>query len=124
LRKSLGDKQDESPFWHTAKGWKKDNVDSGALPNNFCKISGIVARAQKGLNAENLAPTIKHCLDSFDEERVIFGRDWPVCLLKAKLNQWFVAYREVLSKRSEIFQKKAMYTTLSNSTNFMGPDEV
>ena len=32
----------------TAKGWKEDNVDLGALPNNFCKISGIVARAQKG----------------------------------------------------------------------------
>jgi predicted TIM-barrel fold metal-dependent hydrolase len=26
------------------------------------------------------------------------------------LHQWVAAYREVLSKRSEIFQKKAMYS--------------
>ena len=48
VEKGLGDKHDESPFWHTAKDWKEDNVDLGALPNNLCKISGIVARAQKG----------------------------------------------------------------------------
>ena len=82
----------------------------GALPNTFCKISGIVARAQEGWNAETLAPTINHCLDSFGEERVIFGGDWPVCLLGAQMNQWVAAYREVLSKRSKIFQKKAMYS--------------
>ncbi|MEC8544541.1 MAG: amidohydrolase family protein, partial [SAR324 cluster bacterium] len=46
----------------------------------------------------------------FGEDRVIFDGDWPVCLLGAQLNQWVAAYREVLSKRSEIFQKKAMYS--------------
>ena len=82
----------------------------GTLPNTFCKISGIVARAQERWDAETLAPTINHCLDSFGEERVIFGGDWPVSLLGAQLNQWVAAYREVLSKQSEIFQKKAMYS--------------
>ena len=108
--KDLGDAHDGSPFWHTAKGWKEDIAALGALPNTFCKISGIVARAQEGWNAETLAPTINHCLDSFGEARVLFGGDWPVCLFGAPLHQWVAAYREVLSKRSEIFQKKAMYS--------------
>ncbi len=108
--KDLGDTHDGSPFWHTAKGWKEDIAALGALPNTFGKISGIVARAQEGWNAETLAPTINHCLDSFGEARVIFGGDWPVCLFGAQLHQWVAAYREVLSKRSEIFQKKAMYS--------------
>ena len=108
--KDLGDEHDGSPFWHTAKGWKEDISALGGLPNTFCKISGIVARAQEGWDAETLAPTIKHCLDSFGVEWVIFGGDWPVCLFGAQLNQWVAAYREVLSKRIEIFQKKAMYS--------------
>ena len=108
--KDPGDENDGSPFWHTYKGWKEDIAALGALPNTVCKISGIVARAQEGWNAETLAPTINHCLDSFGEERVIFGGDWPVCLLGAQLNQWVAAYREILSKRSEIFQKNAMYS--------------
>ena len=108
--KDLGDAHDGSPFWHTAKGWKEDIAALGALPNAFCKISGIVARAQEGWNAETLAQTINHCLDSFGEERLIFGGDWPVCLFGAPLHQWVAAYREVLSKRGEIFQKKAMYS--------------
>ncbi len=69
--KDLGDEHDGSPFWHTAKGWKEDISALGDLPNTFCKISGIVARAQKGWDAETLAPTINHCLDNFGEERVI-----------------------------------------------------
>ena len=108
--KVLGDDYDGSPFWHTAEGWKEDMAALGALPNTFCKISGIVARAQEGWNAETLAPTINHCLDSFGEQRVIFGGDWPVCLFGAQLNQWVAAYREVLSKRSKFFQNKAMFS--------------
>ena len=108
--KDPGDENDGSPFWNTSNGWKEDIATRGTLPNTFCKISGIVARAQEGWNAETLAPTINHCLDSFGEERVIFGGDWPVCLFGAQLNHWVAAYREVLSKRSEIFQKKAMYS--------------
>ena len=46
--KDLGDEQDGSPFWHTAKGWEEDISALGGLPNTFCKISGIVARAQEG----------------------------------------------------------------------------
>ncbi len=44
-----------------------------ASPNTVCKLSGIVARAQAGWNAETLAPTINHCLDVFGSERVVFG---------------------------------------------------
>ena len=108
--KDPGDENDGSPFWHTHKGWKEDIAALGALPNTFCKISGIVARAQEGRNAETLAPTINHYLDSFGQERVIFGGDWPVCLHGAQLNKWVTAYREILSKRSEIFQKNANYS--------------
>ena len=86
--KNPGDENDGSPFWHTYKGWKEDIAALGALPNTVCNISGIVARAQEGWDAETLAPTINHCLDSFGEERVIFGGDWPVCLLGAQLNQF------------------------------------
>ena len=71
--KDLGGEHDGSSSWHTSNGWREDIAAPEALPNTFCKISGIVARAQEGWDAETLAPTINYCLDSFGEERVIFG---------------------------------------------------
>jgi L-fuconolactonase len=30
---------------------------------------------------DHLRPFIEHVLESFGEDRVMFGSDWPVCLL-------------------------------------------
>ena len=49
----------------------------------YCKISGIVARAEAGWNTDTLAPTVNACLDSFGVDRVVFGGDW------AGLYSWF-----------------------------------
>jgi len=31
----------------------------------------------------DLEPYVQHCLDWFGEDRLLFGSDWPVCLLAA-----------------------------------------
>jgi L-fuconolactonase len=78
----------------------------GELENVYCKISGIVARAEAGWNTDTLAPTVNACLDAFGVDRVVFGGDWPVCTLGSSLAQWIAALKEIVANRPEEIQEK------------------
>ena len=73
---------------HDADAWRRDMERLAAQKNVICKISGIVARVPKQWSADDLAPIVNHCLDTFGPERVVFGSDWPVCLNGAPLRDW------------------------------------
>ena len=84
---------------HDANAWRRDIELLAARKNVICKISGIVARVPKQWSAEDLAPVVNHCLDAFGPKRVIFGSDWPVCLMGASLAEWVPALRQVIAVR-------------------------
>ncbi|RQR59624.1 amidohydrolase [Burkholderia sp. Bp9002] len=73
--------------------WRNELQALGALPHVACKLSGLVTEAdwRHGLGARDLAQ-IERALDTalacFGPQRLMFGSDWPVCLLAAP-------YREV-----------------------------
>lgn len=92
------------------KKWQ-DGIRAAADQENvFIKISGIVASAKKGeWSPDDLAPTINYCLDTFGEDRCVFGGDWPVCLLGASYREWVTALKEIVSDRSIDFQRKLFY---------------
>ena len=78
--------------------------------NMFIKISGIVATVRKdNWSADDLAPNINFCLDTFGEDRCVFGGDWPVCLLGATYRQWVEALKEIVSTRSATFHQKMFH---------------
>jgi L-fuconolactonase len=52
-----------------------------ALPNTFCKLSGLVTEAAPGTPCQAFVPFADVILGAFGGERVMFGSDWPVCLL-------------------------------------------
>jgi L-fuconolactonase len=52
-----------------------------ALPNTTCKLSGLVTEAPQQTRAQALAVVAEVVLDAFGADRVMFGSDWPVCLL-------------------------------------------
>lgn len=55
------------------------------FPNIYCKLSGMVTEADaKAWKLEDFTPYIKRVLELFGPERVMFGSDWPVCLLAAE----------------------------------------
>lgn len=91
---------------HDPDAWRRDIERCAKRPNMICKISGIVARAPKGWSADDLAPIVNHCLDAFGPDRVIFGGDWPVCLLGATLRQWVEALRTIVARRPAADQRK------------------
>jgi predicted TIM-barrel fold metal-dependent hydrolase len=89
----------------------QDGIRAAAdLENTFIKISGIVATVNKNnWSADDLAPNINFCLDTFGEDRCVFGGDWPVCLLGATYRQWVEALKEIVSDRSATFRKKLFH---------------
>jgi predicted TIM-barrel fold metal-dependent hydrolase len=75
-------------------------------PNLICKISGIVARAPEKWGPEHLAPIVNHCLDAFGPDRVVFGGDWPVCLVRCPLMQWVDALEQITASRPAVDRRK------------------
>lgn len=91
---------------HTADAWKRSIDALAKLPNVIGKISGIAASLPKGGGAEDLAPAVNHCLDAFGPDRVVFGGDWPVCLLGATYQEWVRMLRQIVAARPAEQQRK------------------
>lgn len=90
--------------------WQDGIRAAGDQENVFVKISGIVASATRGeWVAADLAPNINFCLDTFGDDRCVFGGDWPVCLLGASFREWVTALKEIVKDRSPEFQKKLFH---------------
>lgn len=54
-------------------------------PNLACKLSGLVTEAAwHAWRAVDLRRCLDTALDAFGPERLLFGSDWPVCLLAAR----------------------------------------
>jgi L-fuconolactonase len=62
-------------FWTAAIG------ELAAQPNTVCKLSGLVTEAAPGAKSSEFAPVADVILGAFGPDRVMFGSDWPVCLL-------------------------------------------
>lgn len=68
--------------------WKQQMSELAQYPNLYCKLSGMVTEADhERWKAEDFEPYIQHVLAVFGAERVMFGSDWPVCLLAASYDQ-------------------------------------
>ncbi len=91
---------------HTADFWKASIDAFAKRPNVIGKISGIAASLTKDGGTEDLAPVVNHCLDAFGPDRVVFGGDWPVCLLGATYQQWVKMLREIIASRPAAQQRK------------------
>jgi L-fuconolactonase len=94
----------------TWSAWQSGIAAAARHENAVCKISGIVVTAKAGTwKPADLAPVVNHCLDSFGEDRVFFGGDWPVCTLKASYSQWVEALFEIVRDRSPGFKRKLFH---------------
>ncbi|HTU21993.1 MAG TPA: amidohydrolase family protein [Gemmataceae bacterium] len=81
--------------------WEKDMAAVAERKNVVCKVSGIVVTAKpERWTADDLAPIIKHTLEVFGPDRVMFGGDWPVCTKTASFRQWFQALASIVAGRS------------------------
>jgi L-fuconolactonase len=81
--------------------WATRLRELAAEPNVFCKLSGMVTEADRGSwTTTDLRPYADVVLDAFGPSRVMFGSDWPVCLLAADYHQLVRTTEELTSALS------------------------
>jgi L-fuconolactonase len=88
--------------------WADQITALAAEPNVNCKLSGLVTEAGSDWSVERLRPYTDHLLASFGPSRLMFGSDWPVCLLAADYGRWFEAAQALMAgltstERDEVF---------------------
>ncbi|MEO3868648.1 amidohydrolase family protein [Nonomuraea sp. B12E4] len=82
--------------------WRRLIRDLAAHPNVYCKLSGLVTEADwASWKVADLRPYAEIALEAFGPERVMFGSDWPVCLLAADYGQVVAAADELCAGLSE-----------------------
>lgn len=64
--------------------WRKALAEVAALPHVACKLSGLVTEvAGDRVDADAIRRYLDTALELFGPQRLLFGSDWPVCLLRA-----------------------------------------
>ncbi|MET7422718.1 amidohydrolase family protein [Dactylosporangium sp. NPDC005555] len=78
-------------------GWARDLRTFAQLPNTTAKLSGLVTEADwASWTPQELRPAVEHALDTFGPSRLMFGSDWPVCLLATSYQGWIETLAQLL----------------------------
>lgn len=82
--------------------WDRWMTSIAALPNVYCKLSGLVTEADwHNWTPADLRPYVARVLEWFGSERLMIGSDWPVCLLAGSYGEVFDAYVATLDGASD-----------------------
>ena len=71
-------------------------------PNVYCKVSGLVTEADwSAWKPTDFKPYLDIVFEAFGSDRLLFGSDWPVCLLAANYRKVVQIVEEYLSGTSQ-----------------------
>ncbi|MFZ9683551.1 MAG: amidohydrolase family protein [Cephaloticoccus sp.] len=74
---------------HVLDPWRQHLREFAALPNVWCKMSGLVTEADfEKWTPADLRPYIDHVVECFGFDRIIFGGDWPVASQATDYPRW------------------------------------
>jgi L-fuconolactonase len=74
-----------------------------------CKLSGLVTEVRDAeWDAELLQPYFNTVLEAFGANRVLFGSDWPVCLLRSEYDQWLQVVTSMIAPLTDTEQSAIM----------------
>ena len=79
----------------------------------FCKFSALITEADANWQIEDLRPYAEHVIGAFGAERVMWGSDWPVCLLRGEYADWRAA-AQVLTAGCTDAEQAAIYGGTAN----------
>jgi L-fuconolactonase len=91
--------------------WQEDIKLLASCKNVYCKISGMVTEADwKKWKPEQIKPYLDTVVTTFGTDRIMFGSDWPVCLLAAQ-------YEEIADMAEDYFSS---FTTTEQAAFWSG----
>lgn len=81
--------------------WKKGIEALAAFPNVSCKVSGMVTEADwQHWQPSDLFPYLDTVTGAFGMKRLLYGSDWPVCLVAASYESMMAPVKEYYSNFS------------------------
>lgn len=87
--------------------WKNDMKKIARHENVYCKISGMVTEADwKGWKKEDFEPYLDVVVNAFGTNRILFGSDWPVCLVAASYDRMLAIVKDYFASFSDEDQEQ------------------
>ena len=93
------------------KEWSQALAPLAKFPNINCKLSGLVTEANwNSWQTDDLHPFVDCALEFFGADRMMFGSDYPVCLLAATYDRVLESFQEILKDLNETEREKIFST--------------
>jgi predicted TIM-barrel fold metal-dependent hydrolase len=103
-------------------GWSRNVRALARSEQVVCKLSGLVTEADhQHWSLADLRPAWDTVLDAFGPRRLLFGSDWPVCLLAASWERWAATITELVAPLSPV-EADAVLRTTATATYQLGGD--
>ena len=92
--------------------WREDLRELARRDNVYAKISGMVTEADyRAWSGEQLRPFVDVAIEAFGPRRLMFGSDWPVCLVACGYARWADLVRSFIENLSPVEQADIMGET-------------
>jgi len=83
--------------------WKEQIRELAAHPNVYCKLSGMVTEANwPNHRTDDFRPFFDAVFEAFGPDRLMFGSDWPVCLVAEEYHRWLARVTPLIADFLEI----------------------
>lgn len=100
--------------------WRRDIESLARHDHVCCKVSGMVTEADwRAWKPADFTPFLDVVLEAFGPDRLMFGSDWPVCLVAAEYAPMAAIPREYFSRLSAV-EREAIWG--GTATRFYGLD--
>jgi L-fuconolactonase len=89
--------------------WELNMAALATYKNVWCKISGMVTEAEwTKWKSDDFYPYLDEVFEAFGTDRIMYGSDWPVCLVAATYDQQLAIVQLYLSKFSPEEKRQVM----------------
>jgi L-fuconolactonase len=89
--------------------WRANIRRIAERENAYCKVSGMVTEADwQRWSPSQLKSYFDVVLEAFGPRRLMFGSDWPVCLLACEYSRWKLTVDELTSSLSSAERARIM----------------
>jgi len=102
----------------TISPWDRDLRELAKFKNVWCKVSGLVTEANwNQWKPPDFRPYLDVVFEAFGEDRLMFGSDWPVCLIAGSYEDVLGIVRDYIQPLPEVSRQKILG---DNAARFYG----
>ncbi len=81
--------------------WRENIRELAKRPHVYCKVSGMVTEADyTHWTEDQLKPYFDVVISAFSPRRLMFGSDWPVCLVAVSYRRWLEVVERAIATLS------------------------